>query len=221
MRLLFLLVLGIISISACTKQPAFTTLSDLTYPNTEGSAEPHWAFTVEGSLIMLQASGVQLAIIGHSERRQLFGETDAGVNTKPRATLAAGLTPIVCVGETLAERESGHTFGVLDRQIGDGLAQLTPAQGTELVVAYEPVWAIGSGRTPTVEDVQAMHAHMRATVSASHGTYFADQVRLLYGGSVKPGNASELMGLTDVDGALVGGASLVAGDFLAIAGHCS
>ena len=172
------------------------------------SAEPHGAFTGEVSLSMLQASGVQLAIIGHSERRQLFGETDAGVNTKTRATLAAGLTPIVCVGETLAERESGHTFGVLDRQIGDGLAQLTPAQVTELVVAYEPVWAIGTGKVATPDQADEAHRYIREQLALAFGHTAAAACRILYGGSVKPANAAELMERADVDGALVGGASL-------------
>lgn len=177
------------------------------------------AHTGDISAEMLVDLGCDFVIVGHSERRADHGESDEAVCAKAQAAHRAGLIAVICVGETEAERDGGQAEAVVACQIGGSLPENAKAANT--VIAYEPVWAIGSGRTPTVEDVQAMHAHMRATVSASHGTYFADQVRLLYGGSVKPGNASELMGLTDVDGALVGGASLIAGDFLAIAGHCS
>lgn len=177
------------------------------------------AHTGDISAEMLVDLGCDFVIVGHSERRADHGESDEAVYAKAQAAHRAGLIAVICVGETEAERDGDQAEAVVARQIGGSLPENAKAANT--VIAYEPVWAIGSGRTPTAEDVQAMHAHMRATVSASHGTNFADQVRLLYGGSVKPGNASELMGLTDVDGALVGGASLVAGDFLAIAGHCS
>ena len=172
------------------------------------SAEPQGAFTGEISLGMLQASGVQLAIIGHSERRQLFGETDGGVNAKTRATLDAGLTPIVCVGETLDEREAEHTFDVLNRQIDEGLSGLTPAQVTELVVAYEPVWAIGTGKVATPDQADEAHRHLRGQLASTFGQTAATACRIIYGGSVKPANAAELMGRADVDRALVGGASL-------------
>ena len=168
---------------------------------------PHGAFTGEVSLGMLQGSGVTLVIIGHSERRQLFGETDAGVNTKTRATIDAGLTPIVCVGETLEEREADRTFDVLDRQVRDGLAGLSAGQVAALVVAYEPVWAIGTGRNATPDQADEAHRHIRRQLVSQFGDSAA-ACRVIYGGSVKPGNVAELSARPDVDGALVGGASL-------------
>ena len=170
--------------------------------------EPQGAFTGEVSLPMLQACGVTLAIIGHSERRQRFGETDAGVNAKTRAVAAAGLTPIVCVGETLEEREADRTFDVLDRQIAQGLADLSPAQASRAVVAYEPIWAIGTGRVATPDQAGAAHARIRARLAAHFGDAAAGACRILYGGSVKPANAAALMSQPHVDGALVGGAGL-------------
>ncbi len=180
------------------------------------SAEPQGAFTGEVSLGMLDAAGVQLAIIGHSERRQLFGETDPGVNAKTRATLDAGLTPIVCVGETLAEREADETFTVLDRQIDNGLEGLTPAQATEIVVAYEPVWAIGTGKVASPEQADDAHRRIRERLATTFGQSAAAACRIIYGGSVKPGNARDLMRQPDVDGALVGGASLEPASFAEI-----
>ena len=171
-------------------------------------AEPQGAFTGEVSLPMLQASGVTLAIIGHSERRRLFGETDAGVNAKTRAAADAGLTPIVCVGETLEEREADCTFDVLDRQIGQGLAGLSTARASAAVVAYEPIWAIGTGRVASPDQANAAHGRIRARLAAHFGDAAADACRIIYGGSVKPGNAAALMAQPHVDGALVGGASL-------------
>ena len=168
---------------------------------------PHGAFTGEVSLAMLQGSGVTLVIIGHSERRQLFGETDAGVNTKTRATIDAGLTPIVCVGETLEEREAGRTFDVVDRQVRDGLAGLSAGQVAALVVAYEPVWAIGTGRNATPDQADEAHRHIRQQLASQFGDAAA-ACRVIYGGSVKPGNVAELSARPNVDGALVGGASL-------------
>ena len=170
--------------------------------------EPQGAFTGEISLGMLHASGVQLAIIGHSERRQLFGETDTGVNAKTRATAEMGLTPIVCVGETLEEREADRTFDVLDRQVSLGLEGLSPEQIRALVVAYEPVWAIGTGRVATPEQANDAHQRIRKQLRAQFGDTAAEACRIIYGGSVKPGNAAELVAQPDVDGALVGGASL-------------
>jgi len=170
--------------------------------------EPQGAFTGEISLGMLHASGVLLAIIGHSERRQLFGETDAGVNAKTRATVGAGLTPIVCVGETLEEREADRTFDVLDRQVSLGLEGLSPEHTRALVVAYEPVWAIGTDRVATPEQANDAHRRIRKQLSAQFGDTAAEACRVIYGGSVKPGNATELLAQSDVDGALVGGASL-------------
>ena len=177
--------------------------------------EPHGAFTGEVSLGMLQGSGVTLVIIGHSERRQLFGETDTGVNTKTRATIDAGLTPIVCVGETLEEREADRTFDVLDRQVRDGLAGLSAGQVAALVVAYEPVWAIGTGRHATPDQADEAHRHIRQQLATQFGDAAA-ACRVIYGGSVQPGNVAELSARPDVDGALVGGASLDPASFAEI-----
>ena len=178
--------------------------------------EPHGAFTGEVSLAMLRAAGVTLVIIGHSERRHLFGETDGGVNTKIRATIDAGLAPIVCVGETLEEREANRTFEVLDRQVRNGLAGLSPEQVATLVVAYEPVWAIGTGRNATPDLADEAHRHIRQQLGSHFGDTAADECRIIYGGSVKPGNVAELSARPDIDGALVGGASLDPASFAEI-----
>ena len=176
---------------------------------------PAGAFTGEVSLRMVQAAGVTHVIIGHSERRQLFGETDTGVNTKTRATIDAGLTPIVCVGETVKEREADRTFEVLDRQVRDGLAGLSAGQVADLLVAYEPVWAIGTGRNATPDQADEAHRHIRQQLASQFGDTAA-ACRIIYGGSVKPGNVAELGARPDVDGALVGGASLDPVSFAAI-----
>jgi triosephosphate isomerase (TIM) len=172
----------------------------------------HWeregAFTGEVSAAMAKEAGAEFAIIGHSERRRLFGETDETVKRKVAAALTTGLTPIVCVGETLDEREQNQTLAVLDRQIGGGLEGLTPDQVAELVVAYEPVWAIGTGRNATAAQAQAAHLHIRTRLRERFGAEAGDKCRILYGGSVKADNIKELIGEPDVDGALVGGASL-------------
>ena len=178
--------------------------------------EPRGAFTGEVSLDMVRDAGASHVIIGHSERRHLFGEDDGAVNRKTRAVLAAGLTPIVCIGETLAEREADETAAVLDRQIDGGLAGLTPDEVGSIIIAYEPVWAIGTGRTATPDQAQEAHAHVRRRVAALAGQAAADRCRLLYGGSVKPANAGDLSAQPDVDGALVGGASLDPQSFAAI-----
>jgi len=170
--------------------------------------EREGAFTGEVSAAMIKEAGALSVIIGHSERRRLFGETDATVNKKIFAALGAGLTPIVCVGETLEERERNDTLTVLDRQIKDGLDRLTGEQAMELVVAYEPVWAIGTGRNATAAQAQEAHAHIRARLRQWFGAEAADTIQVLYGGSVKPDNIAELVREPDVDGALVGGASL-------------
>jgi len=170
--------------------------------------EREGAFTGEVSAAMIKEAGADYAIVGHSERRRLFGETDAIVNRKVVATIGAGLTPIVCVGETLEERERQETLTVLDRQIKDGLDQLTAEQVVLLVVAYEPVWAIGTGRTATAAQAGEAHAHIRKRLRQWFGADAADQCRVIYGGSVKPDNIKELAAEPDVDGALVGGASL-------------
>lgn len=178
--------------------------------------EPKGAFTGEVSAGMLVHAGCRMVLVGHSERRQLFGESDPDVRKKLEAALAAGLVPVVCVGETESEREDGLTDAVLERQVVAALGGLDPG-GRTLAIAYEPVWAIGTGKTATPAMVAEAHAGIRRMAGATQGDAFADAVRILYGGSVKPDNAAELLGLADVDGALVGGASLDAGSFLAIA----
>jgi triosephosphate isomerase len=176
------------------------------------------AHTGDISAEMLADCGCRYVIVGHSERRANHGESDAAVRAKAEAAHRAGLVAIVCVGETEAQRDAGQAESVVAGQLAGSLPVGATAANT--VIAYEPVWAIGTGRTPTAADVQAVHAHMRRHVRGSHGAGFADGVRLLYGGSVKPENAAELLGLADVDGALVGGASLKAADFLGIAATC-
>ena len=178
--------------------------------------EAQGAFTGEVSVGMLAEAGASHVIVGHSERRQLFGETDETVNRKAQAALAGGLTPIVCVGETLDQREAEETEAVLDRQVAGSLAGLDAAQVATVIVAYEPVWAIGTGRTATPDQAQAAHAHIRSRLAGLAGDDAAARCRLLYGGSVKPANAAELAARPDVDGALVGGASLDPGSFAAI-----
>ena len=170
--------------------------------------EREGAFTGEVSAAMVRESGAEYVIVGHSERRRFFGETDVTVNRKIGAALAADLTPIVCIGETLEEREAGSTLAVLDRQLKDGLDAISPDQIVELVIAYEPVWAIGTGRTATTAQAQEAHGHIRSRLRQWFGASAAERCRILYGGSVKPDNIIELVRETDVDGALVGGASL-------------
>lgn len=166
------------------------------------------AFTGELSPPLIKDVGCSHCIVGHSERRQLFGETSEAVGAKVVALLAAGVTPIVCVGETLEEREANKTLEIVLEQLSLGLGDVDP---TQVVIAYEPVWAIGTGRTAAPEDAQAVHAAIRAKIG-----HLAQGTRILYGGSVKPGNAAELMAQPDIDGALVGGASLKAESFLSI-----
>jgi triosephosphate isomerase len=175
--------------------------------------EREGAFTGEVSPAMLAEAGALYVIVGHSERRRLFGETDASVNRKTMAAIGAGLTPIVCVGETLEERERDDTLAVLDRQIQAGLDGLTGEQVAEIVVAYEPVWAIGTGRNATAAQAGEAHAHIRKRVRQWFGGEAADRCHVIYGGSVKPDNIRELIAEADVDGALVGGASLEVGTF--------
>jgi triosephosphate isomerase len=169
--------------------------------------ENEGAFTGEVSPRMVADAGATHCVVGHSERRQYFAETDDSVNRKVRAAVAAGLTPILCLGETLAERESGKTFDVVLRQLRGGLAGIPAADAPKIVVAYEPVWAIGTGKTATPAQAQEVHAFLRRSLVELWGTAAAS-VRLLYGGSVKPDNIAELMAKEDIDGALVGGASL-------------
>jgi triosephosphate isomerase len=180
----------------------------------------HWekegAFTGEISPSMLTDLGVSHVILGHSERRQLFGESDEGVGKKARAAFDNGLLPIACVGETLAERESDRTLEVVERQLERALRSLTPDEAARAVVAYEPVWAIGTGKTATPAQAQEVHAFIRRRIAVSHGDPVAGAIRILYGGSVKPDNIAALMNEPDLDGALVGGACLKADSFLAI-----
>ena len=177
---------------------------------------PEGAFTGEISAGMLTGAGATHVILGHSERRQLFGEDDALVARKTRAAIDAGLSPIVCVGETLDQREAGETMAVLGGQIEGSLAGVTPGELAALVVAYEPVWAIGTGRTATPDQARDAHAHIRHCLTGLGGAEAAGACRLLYGGSVKPANAAAIAGQADVDGALVGGASLDPASFAEI-----
>lgn len=178
------------------------------------SAEVAGAFTGEVAAPMIAEFGASFAIVGHSERRTYHAETDAKVAAKTMRVLDAGLTPIVCVGETLAEREAGNTKAVVSRQLDAVLAVLSAEQAAQIVVAYEPVWAIGTGKTATSAEAQEVHAHLRTLLRAK-GEAVAN-VAILYGGSVKPDNAVELFAMADVDGGLIGGAALKAADFLAI-----
>ncbi len=207
--------------------PAFTSLrsvqtviEDRAIPVALGAQhcyhEDQGAFTGEVSPPMLARLGVSLVIVGHSERRQFFAETDEVVAATVRAVLRHAMTPIVCVGETEEEREDGDTDHRLTSQTTAALQGLSPEQVGGLVIAYEPIWAIGTGRTATAEDAQSACAHIRGMVEELAGAEAARAVRIQYGGSVRPENASELLGQPDVDGALVGGASLEAATFAAI-----
>ncbi len=182
-----------------------------------GAQNLHWekegAFTGEISPLMLVSAGCQYVIIGHSERRQYFGETDHSVNKKINAANNNGLIPVFCIGESEKERESGQTFSVLDKQVKKGLEGFFADNLKTLVIAYEPVWAIGTGKTATSDQAQEVHQFLRSLVGKLFGETLAKSIRILYGGSVKPGNISELMARSDIDGALVGGASLDAETF--------
>jgi triosephosphate isomerase len=178
--------------------------------------ETHGAFTGEISAAMLREAGAEYVIIGHSERRTLFAETDETVRRKIGAAFEGGLTPIVCIGETLAERDANQTFAVLGRQLARGLEGLSPDQLTELVMAYEPVWAIGTGRNATPAQAAEAHGHIRQRLQATFGQDAAEAVRILYGGSVKPDNVADLASQPNVDGALVGGACLDVQSFVDI-----
>jgi triosephosphate isomerase len=180
----------------------------------------HWeasgAWTGEVSAGHAADAGASWVIVGHSERRQFFGETSEAVGKKARAVLGAGLGAIVCVGESLGERDAGRTLGVVDDQLAAALAGIDAGSAARLVIAYEPVWAIGTGRTATPAQAQEVHAHIRKRLAERLGAAAADAIRIQYGGSVKPGNAEALMAEADIDGALVGGASLEAADFITI-----
>ena len=205
--------------------PVFTTLSTVAevirqspiqlagqncYPQTSG------AFTGEVSPDFLSDAGCHYVILGHSERRQLLGETDQFINQKVMKTLEAELKPILCIGETLEEREAEQMLKVLDRQIKGGLANLTAPQLADVTMAYEPIWAIGTGKTATAEQAQQAHSFIREVVEQLFNPDVAENIRILYGGSVKPGNVDGLMAEEDIDGALVGGASLKGEDFIRI-----
>ena len=205
--------------------PTFTTLSAVVEACKGstvkvGAQNVHWAesgaFTGEISAAMLKEAGVDYVIIGHSERRQYFGETDATVNSRLKAAVAAGLKPIVCIGETLEEREGNRTEAVLGTQLEDGLKDLDAATVADLVLAYEPVWAIGTGKTATPEMAQETHAFIRNKVAELFGKEAAENVRIQYGGSMKPENAEELVRQADIDGGLIGGAALKADSFAAL-----
>ena len=178
--------------------------------------EPKGAFTGEVSPVMLKDAGCAYVIIGHSERRQFFGETDATVNKKLAAAYANGLIPIMCVGETLDGRERGDAFKVIETQLAGGLKDVGPKQAEATVLAYEPVWAIGTGKTATPQQAQEVHAFIRGWLRKTYGDAVAAEIRIQYGGSVKPDNVKELMACEDIDGALVGGASLKADSFSAL-----
>jgi triosephosphate isomerase len=207
--------------------PAFTALRSVqvvlesdNIPIALGAQNCYWedkgAFTGEVSPPMLAKLNVSYVIVGHSERRELFGETDEAVNKKVKAVVAAGMTPIMCVGETLEEREAGATESKVSGQVTAGLAGVAAAQVASMVLAYEPIWAIGTGRNATPDDAQATIATIRSVVASVQDGATAAAVRIQYGGSVKPTNAAELMAQPDIDGALVGGASLDPDDFARI-----
>jgi triosephosphate isomerase len=197
-----------------------TTLESDEIPIALGAQHCYWeekgAFTGEISPLMLAKLNVSYVIVGHSERREIFGETDEMVNNKVRAVLAHGMTPIVCVGETLAEREAGATEGKVLGQVAEAFAGVKPDVVAGCVVAYEPIWAIGTGQNATPEDAEATIATIRGAVGTAAGAEAAAAVRIQYGGSVKPGNIAELMARPGIDGALVGGASLDSEDFARI-----
>lgn len=205
--------------------PVFTALASVGAA-LQGSAvalsaqDVYWqdkgAFTGEVSAPLLKDVGCTYCIVGHSERRQFFGETDESVRKKTRALFAAGIIPIVCVGESLEHREHDATVGVSVGQVAAALAGLETAQVEQVVIAYEPVWAIGTGKTATPADAQAVHAAIRTYLAHAYGDACAQKVRILYGGSMKADNAKELLGQPDIDGGLVGGAALVAEQFVAI-----
>lgn len=202
--------------------PPFTILSEVAHilkgrPVIIGSQNVCWEekgpFTGEISPVMVQAAGGSAAIVGHSERRQIFGETDELINKRLKGGLSFGLLMILCIGETLEEREAGKAFAVLYEQIKKGLADVAVTDMAKVVIAYEPVWAIGTGKTASKEQAQETHAFIRGVVEQIYEKNVAEQTRILYGGSVKPTNVDELMAQPDIDGALVGGAALDAKSF--------
>jgi triosephosphate isomerase len=217
--------LGAVKGVAVGVAPVFTALAAVAKrldgsPIATCAQDCHWeasgAWTGEVSAAQLADAGAAWAIVGHSERRQFFGDTSEGVGKKACAVLAAGLGAIVCVGESLADRDAGRTLAVVDDQLAAALAGIAAASAPRLVIAYEPVWAIGTGRTASPAQAQEVHAHLRKRLAERLGSAAADAIRIQYGGSVKPSNAEALMAEPDIDGALVGGASLEAADFIAI-----
>lgn len=213
---------GNVTVAVCPPSPWLTLVADAVAGSgvrlgcQNAHFEPEGAFTGETSVGMAKETGCDYVIVGHSERRHGFGEADELLAKKLHAVVAGGLTAIFCVGELLAEREAGQTESVLTRQLTLGLGALSGDDWGKVVVAYEPVWAIGTGRVATPEQAQEAHAFIRATVRAAQGDAVASNLVIQYGGSVKPDNARGLLHLPDVDGALVGGASLKADSFLAI-----
>jgi triosephosphate isomerase (TIM) len=205
--------------------PSFTAIAaavdaargtEISIAGQDGWWEREGAFTGEVSMPMLVEAGCRNVIIGHSERRKFFDETDATVNCKLKAALEAGLQPIVCVGEDQGERDAGRTEQIIERQFNDGMATLTGPDFSRILIAYEPVWAIGTGRTATPEIAAEVHAFLRRLTAKRFTPELAARARILYGGSVKPGNIGKLMAQAEIDGALVGGASLEARSFSAI-----
>ncbi len=209
----------VIDIVVCTPFTALSEVSEVLSDSniSLGAQDAYWqdegAFTGEVSAKMLKDVGCKFVIIGHSERRQFFGETNETVNKKIKAVLKHGLTPIVCVGEMLAEREAGNTFKVLDDHVKNGLKDLTQEEALKIVIAYEPVWAIGTGKTATPAQAQEVHKYIRDLLAKMYNNSVASEIRIQYGGSVKPENTIDLMSQPDVDGALVGGASLTIASF--------
>lgn len=202
--------------------PPFTILSEVSHVLTNTSVilssqnvcwEEKGAFTGEISPTMLKDAGASAAIVGHSERRQIFGESDAMINTRVKGALSFDILTILCIGETLEEREAGRTFAVLEEQVRKGLDGVAGDQMEKVVLAYEPVWAIGTGKTASNEQAQEAHFFIRELIEKMYEKKIADRIRILYGGSVKPGNVDELMAQADIDGALVGGAALDAESF--------
>ncbi|HBS86376.1 MAG: triose-phosphate isomerase [Bacteroidetes bacterium GWF2_38_335] len=205
--------------------PPFTSLSDVNkIINGTGielsaqncSSEISGAYTGEVSCQMIKAVGAGYVIIGHSERRSMYHENDAIINKKVKIALTNGLTPIVCCGEVLSEREANNHFNVVDSQLQNGVFDLSPVDFSKIVIAYEPVWAIGTGVTASPAQAQEMHAFIRSIIEKKYGKQISDNTSILYGGSCKASNAKELFSQNDVDGGLIGGASLVAGEFISI-----
>ena len=190
--------------------------SDISLGAQDAYFQPDGAYTGEISLSMLSDCGVSTLLTGHSERRHVIGETDGLVNKKTRAGLDAGLRVVLCIGETLEQRESGKTDAINEHQTRAGLEGVSKEQLGSVVIAYEPVWAIGTGKTATPEDAQDAHSKIRELIAGIYDQQAAETIRIIYGGSMKPGNAAELMAMPDIDGGLIGGASLKADDFLTI-----